>query len=235
MTMPVGMASGKFHGDDHDADAAWLVRVAVALAGSLRDGCAGDRASGFAAVVLAEVDRFAHVGVGLGDRLAGLEDLERGELGAATRAAMRGRVEQDRGAFFPWRCRATRARRRCATSTASSALADRRSHCGRRRGRVAPGSTETISRSVATTARPSTSDGSDEAGRVARVARRPARSGARPGRRSSAMGLVAEGRRACRVRRRSTGTGAGRRRRDRRLHRRRAGDHLRASGPSAKR
>ena len=54
--------------------------------------------SGLPGVVLAEVDGLAHVGVGLGPRLAGLEDLQRGHLVAAL-AQPRRRPHQHAGSF----------------------------------------------------------------------------------------------------------------------------------------
>src|SRR6185369_13466752 len=63
---------------------------------------AGAEAERGAAVVLAEVDRLADVGVRLRGRFAGLVDLERGELGAPGAKASRGR-EQHGGAIAPGR------------------------------------------------------------------------------------------------------------------------------------
>ena len=65
---------------DHDADAARLVEVRVPLAGRLEHWCAFAHAHRLAPVVLAEVDRFAHVRVGLRERLAGFEHAQAGEL-----------------------------------------------------------------------------------------------------------------------------------------------------------
>src|SRR5262249_59990070 len=62
----------------------------------------GSEAHGLASVVLAEVDRFAHVSVGFGLGLAGLENLERRELGAPAAHDVGG-AEQDGGAFAPGR------------------------------------------------------------------------------------------------------------------------------------
>ena len=58
----------------------------VVLARHLLDVRAAREPERLARVVLAEVDRLAHVGVGLRPRLAGLEDLERGELVPPARA-----------------------------------------------------------------------------------------------------------------------------------------------------
>ena len=55
----------------------------VVLAGHLLDVRAARELERLARVVLAEVDRLAHVRVGLRPRLARLDDLERGELGRA--------------------------------------------------------------------------------------------------------------------------------------------------------
>ena len=85
---------------DHDADAERLVGVRVGFARDLADATSAREAERLASVVLAEVDRLAHVGVGLDDRLAGFEDLERGQLDAP-RAQDRGRPEQDRRSFVP--------------------------------------------------------------------------------------------------------------------------------------
>src|SRR5213078_595018 len=73
VTMPAGIASGKFHG-------------------------AMTEPQRLAPVVLAVVDRLADVGVGLGKRLARLEHLERREGGpAATKDG--GRAKERRGAL----------------------------------------------------------------------------------------------------------------------------------------
>src|SRR5207244_9977047 len=53
-------------------------------------------------ILLAEIDRLAHVGVGLRDRLPGLEHLERGQLGAPAPHERR-RAEEDGGAAGPRR------------------------------------------------------------------------------------------------------------------------------------
>src|SRR5439155_26324590 len=87
---------------DDAAHAPGLVAVDVRLARRREDRRAGTEAQGLAAVVLAEVDRLAHVGVGLRDRLPGLEHLERGQLGAPAPHDRR-RPEEDGGPAGPRR------------------------------------------------------------------------------------------------------------------------------------
>ena len=86
-------------------------------------------------VVLAEVDRLAHVGVGLGDRLAGFEDLERRELDAP-RAQDRGRAEEDRRLARPRASPATPATPPRQRRARGRHRPVRRSRCGTRRGRT---------------------------------------------------------------------------------------------------
>ena len=88
---------------DHDADAARLVPVRVRARPAVASiGAPSPSATARAAVVLAEVDRFAHVGVGLGERLAGFEHAQRREL-VAPAAHEVGGAEQHRGAVVPRR------------------------------------------------------------------------------------------------------------------------------------
>ena len=94
---------------DHRTDSERLVGVRVGFAGDLSEPRAARQAECLSSVVLAEVDRLAHVGVGLGDRLPGLEDLQRRQLDPS-RAQDRRRPEQDRGSLRP---RSSTPRRPC--------------------------------------------------------------------------------------------------------------------------
>ena len=89
-------------GRDDDADAARLVPVLVRLARRLQQPRARAELDRAPAVVLAEVDRFAHVCVGFGERLARFEHAQRREL-VASPAHQVGGAEQDRGALAPRR------------------------------------------------------------------------------------------------------------------------------------
>ena len=100
VTMPVGIASGKFHGAMTTPTPRGWYRYVVRLAGRLEQRCARAELDRAPAVVLAEVDRLAHVGVGFGERLAGFEHAQRRELVAAP-AHQVGGAEQHRGALAP--------------------------------------------------------------------------------------------------------------------------------------
>ena len=159
--MPAGMASGKFHGAMTAVDALALVAQAVGLARRRLHQVGGRavEAQHLAAVVLAEVDRLAHVGVGLVPRLAGLEaprarrarragpastsaarNSTRGPLGGrgAPPRVGGGHGGRHRGVGLG---RAAR-RRACATTRSGSAgvdRVDRGRRCARARRRSAPG------------------------------------------------------------------------------------------------
>ena len=102
---PAGDREREVPGRDHRRDAA-RARSAARCARRAPAAAAGPRSSSIAAagVVLEEVDRLAHVGVGLGPRLRALADLERGELepplaqpgGGARRARRRARRRASR-------------------------------------------------------------------------------------------------------------------------------------------
>ena len=140
VTMPVGMARGKFHG----AITAPTPRASVAQ----RVGLARRRLHGspprleaahLPAVVLAEVDGLAHVGVGLGPRLAGLEDLEGGQLGPPGPHPLGGPEQHRRPARRP-ACRRQPAHAAAAGGDGGIGLrrsaGRRHRHRGRRPGRV---------------------------------------------------------------------------------------------------
>ena len=99
--MPVGMASGKFQGAmTTPTPRGWYVGVRLARPSST---CApAPSAIAPAPVVLAEVDRLAHLGVGLGDRLARLADAQPDEL-VASPPQHGGGAEQHRGPVAPRR------------------------------------------------------------------------------------------------------------------------------------
>src|SRR5207244_4423922 len=92
---------GEVPGGDDRADAARLIAVDVGLARPLADGSTLAEPQRLPPVVLAVVDRLAHVGIRLGERLPGLEALERRQLGAAatSRARGPGRRSSARGSF----------------------------------------------------------------------------------------------------------------------------------------
>ena len=83
---------------DHGDDAARPVAERVALARHLQQLRAGLELDRPARVVLEEVDRLAHVGVGLGPRLGALAHLERGDLEPVL-AQPRGGAHEHRGAL----------------------------------------------------------------------------------------------------------------------------------------
>ena len=118
---------------DDDADAARLVPVACfarpAVAARGAPSPSSERAP---AVVLAEVDRLAHVGVGFGQRLARLEHAQRRELVAAAAHEVGG-AEQHRGAVAPRRRPPRRTRPCAAAATAASTWSTRApTRCGTR-------------------------------------------------------------------------------------------------------
>ena len=78
--MPAAIASGKFHGAITPVTPRGDVAHRVALARQLDQRAAVVERERALRVVLEEVDRLADVAVGLGPRLAGLADGQRGEL-----------------------------------------------------------------------------------------------------------------------------------------------------------
>src|SRR5581483_6957207 len=126
---------------DDGGDALALVREAVPLPRRrLHEGARGAvQSQHLPPVVLAEVDRLAHVRIGLVPRLAALEDLERGDVDPPV-AQPRRRTEQHRGATA----------RRTSSSLHAALVATTRSW--------SPGSMLTIDRSVATSS-PATTAG----------------------------------------------------------------------------
>ena len=87
---------------DHDAHPTRLIPVGVRLAGRLLQRRTFAHHERSPAVVLAEVDRFAHVRVGFGQRLARFEDAECRELVAAAAHLVAG-AKQHCGAVSPRR------------------------------------------------------------------------------------------------------------------------------------
>src|SRR5207244_5322100 len=89
---------------DHGRDTFALIGQAVAFPWRGLDevGSRSGEPEDLAAVVLAEVDRFAHIGVGLVPRLAGLEHLECREL-VAPLAHPLGGTEQHSRTAARWR------------------------------------------------------------------------------------------------------------------------------------
>ena len=180
---------------DHHADPARLVGVRVGShPATWPTRAPRGEAERLASVVLAEVDRLAHVGVGLGDRLA---RLRRPRAPRARRAAPR-RIAAARkriaGAFAATGPRATPAS--AAAATSSARVGDRRgrrNRCGTRRDRTHPGSTDD-DLAVGRDDLPVDEHGRDEARDGRRRHRRRARDGRAPSaRRSSASGSLVNG------------------------------------------
>ena len=173
VTMPAGSRAGSSTARSRRRRRAARRSTRCASPGAWPSGTSGAEAQRLAAVVLAEVDRLAHVGVGFGDRLAGLEDLERGQLGAPSRAGSPRRGTAPR-LVPPATSRAMPATRAAATSSAASAIVGRRrGRCGTRPGRCRPGRPRRSRRRVAT-ARPSTSTGASKPSRADGIADRRA-------------------------------------------------------------
>ena len=93
-TIPSGIATGKFHGEITATIPRGRQRSSLRSPGSWISSAspAGRSSSAIAAarVVLEEVDRLAHVGVGLAPRLGGLAHLERGDLQPPLAQPLRG-------------------------------------------------------------------------------------------------------------------------------------------------
>ena len=121
---------------DHDGDAARLVREPVGLAGHVEDGAALAEAQRLAPVVLAEVDGLAHLGVGLGDRLARLAGHQADE-GVAPAAEPGRRPEEHRGALVGGACRPPGERAVGRRRPPAPRRRGRRACCGRSRRRCA--------------------------------------------------------------------------------------------------